>query len=39
VGVYNAFDSQARVPVSDEFRQRTIPILGRSFLASAGLTF
>jgi hypothetical protein len=39
VGVYNAFDSKARVPVSDEFRQRAIPILGRSFLASAGLTF
>jgi outer membrane cobalamin receptor len=39
MGVYNAFDSQARVPVSDEFRQRTIPILGRSFMASAGLTF
>jgi outer membrane receptor for ferrienterochelin and colicin len=39
VGVYNAFDSQARVPVSDEFRQRSIPILGRSFLAAVGLTF
>jgi hypothetical protein len=39
LGVYNAFDSQARVPVSDEFRQRSIPILGRSFLAALGLTF
>jgi outer membrane receptor for ferrienterochelin and colicin len=39
VGVYNAFDSQARIPVSDEFRQRSIPILGRSFLAALGLTF
>lgn len=39
VGVYNAFDSRARIPVSDEFRQRSIPILGRSFLAAAGLTF
>jgi outer membrane cobalamin receptor len=39
VGVYNAFDSQARIPVSDEFRQRSIPILGRSLLAAAGLTF
>lgn len=39
VGVYNAFDSQARNPVSDEFRQRSIPIQGRSFLAAAGLTF
>jgi outer membrane receptor protein involved in Fe transport len=39
VGVYNAFDSRARNPVSGEFRQRSIPILGRSFLAAAGLTF
>jgi outer membrane receptor protein involved in Fe transport len=39
VGVYNAFDMRSRIPVSDEFRQRSIPILGRSFLASAGVTF
>jgi outer membrane receptor protein involved in Fe transport len=39
VGVYNAFDSRADNPVSDEFRQRSIPILGRSFLAAAGVTF
>ncbi len=39
VGVYNAFDSRARQPVSDEFRQRSIPILGRSFLAAATVTF
>jgi outer membrane receptor protein involved in Fe transport len=39
VGVYNAFDSRAGNPVSDEFRQRSIPILGRSFLAAAGVTF
>ena len=39
LGVYNAFDSRAQNPVSDEFRQRSIPILGRSFLAAAGLTF
>jgi outer membrane receptor protein involved in Fe transport len=39
LGVYNAFDSQAHVPVSDEFRQRSIPISGRSFLAALGLTF
>jgi outer membrane receptor protein involved in Fe transport len=39
VGVYNAFDAQARIPVSNEFRQRSIPILGRSFLAAAGVTF
>jgi outer membrane receptor protein involved in Fe transport len=39
LGVYNAFDSRAQTPVSDEFRQRSIPILGRSFLAAVGLTF
>jgi outer membrane receptor protein involved in Fe transport len=39
LGVYNAFDSRAHVPVSDEFRQRSIPISGRSLLASLGLTF
>jgi outer membrane cobalamin receptor len=39
VGVYNAFDSRAGVPVSTEFRQRTIPIAGRSLLASTSLTF
>jgi outer membrane cobalamin receptor len=39
VGVYNAFDTRSRIPVSDEFRQRSIPILGRSFLAAAGVTF
>lgn len=39
VGVYNAFDSRARQPVSTEFRQRSIPIAGRSLLASASLSF
>jgi outer membrane receptor protein involved in Fe transport len=39
LGVYNAFDSRARNPVSEEFRQRSIAILGRSFLAAVGLTF
>lgn len=39
VGVYNAFDSHARVPVSREFRQRSVPIAGRSLLASASLSF
>jgi hypothetical protein len=39
LGIYNAFDSQAHVPVSDEFRQRSIPIEGRSLLAALGLTF
>lgn len=39
LGIYNAFDSKATVPVSDEFRQRALPISGRSMLASASLTF
>jgi len=39
VGVYNAFDSRASYPVSAEFRQRSIPITGRSLLASGNLTF
>jgi outer membrane cobalamin receptor len=39
IGLYNAFDSRAAVPVSTEFRQRTIPISGRSLLASASVTF
>jgi outer membrane receptor protein involved in Fe transport len=39
VGVYNAFDSRASYPVSAEFRQRSIPITGRSLLASGNITF
>jgi len=39
IGLYNAFDSRAGVPVSTEFRQRTIPMAGRSVLASVGVTF
>ena len=39
LGVYNALDSQAEVPVSSEFRQLSIPITGRSLLASASLSF
>jgi hypothetical protein len=39
VGIYNAFDSRASYPVSAEFRQRSIPIIGRSLLASGNLTF
>ncbi len=39
LGVYNAFDSRARYPVSNEFRQRTIPVTGRSLLAAASVTF
>jgi outer membrane receptor protein involved in Fe transport len=38
-GVYNAFDSRAQYPVSNEFRQTSIPITGRSLFAAATLTF
>jgi outer membrane receptor protein involved in Fe transport len=38
-GVYNAFDWRYALPVSAEFIQRTIPQDGRTFLASADLTF
>lgn len=38
-GIYNAFDTRAPVPLSDEFRQRSLAISGRSLLASASLTF
>jgi outer membrane receptor protein involved in Fe transport len=34
VGVYNLFDWQYALPLSDEFRQRTMPQRGRTFLAS-----
>ncbi|HEY3234108.1 MAG TPA: TonB-dependent receptor, partial [Polyangiaceae bacterium] len=36
-GVYNAFDWRYSLPVSPEFRQRTIEQDGRTFLASLGL--
>lgn len=39
VGVYNAFDAQWRVPVSAEYRQTTLPQLGRSLLANASIVF
>lgn len=39
VGVYNAFDSRARYPVSAELSQRAIPIAGRSLVASGSLRF
>ena len=39
LGLYNAFDSRAHHPVSSEFRQRSIPISGRSVLATANVTF
>ena len=38
-GVYNAFNSRAQSPVSNEFRQRSIPITGRSLFASGTVTF
>ena len=39
LGVYNAFDWRYSLPVSAEFRQRALPQSGRTFLASADLTF
>lgn len=39
VGVYNAFDWRWRAPASTEFRQTTVPQLGRSFLATAAVVF
>jgi outer membrane receptor protein involved in Fe transport len=38
-GVYNALSSRAEHPVSSEFRQLSIPITGRSLLASASVRF
>ncbi len=39
IGVYNAFDSRVAVPLSEEFRQRSVAISGRSLLASTSITF
>ncbi len=39
VGVYNAFDAKWAVPVSAEFRQRSMPQAGRTLLASAAVSF
>jgi outer membrane receptor protein involved in Fe transport len=39
VGVYNAFDARWRAPVSTEFRQTTVPQLGRSLMALASVVF
>lgn len=39
LGVYNAFDWRHALPVSEEFRQRTIPQSGRTLLASADVAF
>jgi outer membrane receptor protein involved in Fe transport len=38
-GVYNALNSRAEHPVSSEFRQLSIPISGRSLLASVSVRF
>ncbi|HEX9296238.1 MAG TPA: TonB-dependent receptor [Polyangiaceae bacterium] len=38
-GIYNVFDWRYSVPVSNEFRQKTIVQNGRTFLATANLTF
>jgi outer membrane receptor protein involved in Fe transport len=39
VGVYNALDARYTVPVSSEFRQRTIAQSGRTFYLSASYSF
>lgn len=39
LGLYNAFDTRSAYPLSGEFRQRTIPMSGRSLLASASVKF
>jgi outer membrane receptor protein involved in Fe transport len=39
LGVYNAMGWRYALPVSAEFRQRTIPQTGRTFLASAEVAF
>lgn len=39
LGVYNLFDWQYSVPVSAEFRQRTISQAGRTFLANVVVSF
>jgi outer membrane receptor protein involved in Fe transport len=39
LGVYNLLDSKAEHPVSNEFRQLSIPITGRSILAAANVSF
>jgi outer membrane receptor protein involved in Fe transport len=39
LGVYNVLDCQAGYPVSNEFLQTSIPMTGRTFLASASVTF
>jgi outer membrane receptor protein involved in Fe transport len=39
LGLYNALDSKAEHPVSNEFRQISIPISGRSLLATASVGF
>jgi len=39
LGLYNALDSRTQVPVSNELRQLSIPITGRSLLAAANLGF
>jgi outer membrane receptor protein involved in Fe transport len=39
LGIYNALDSKAKHPVNNEFRQLSIPITGRSLLATASVSF
>ena len=39
LGVYNAFDARHKVPVSREFRQRSVLQNGRTFMMSASVDF
>ncbi|HQB47118.1 MAG TPA: TonB-dependent receptor, partial [Polyangiaceae bacterium] len=39
IGIYNVFDSRHRVPVSREFRQRSILQNGRTLLLSSTVDF
>ena len=39
IGIYNAFDARWSVPVSQEFRQTTMPQTGRTLLATGAITF
>jgi outer membrane receptor protein involved in Fe transport len=39
IGVYNALDCRVGLPVSSEFRQTTVPMMGRSLLLHLAVTF
>ncbi len=39
IGVYNVLDTRSHYPLSSEYRQRSLPMSGRSLLASLSLKF